>query len=453
MAKITRIIPRKIYDSNGNPALEVEICLENGIMSRASAPKALPKTGCKTPGHAKDSNSKIASKKKELVDLYEEWIVNGIKKIKDIFIPEIISINDINDQPKIDDKLSSLNRDSNGFNPEINITFALSLAIARVIAKNRGISLYKYIGDLSGKEGHFELPIPMFNIFDGGLFANNNLDLQSVMIIPIGAKSLKESIRMGVEVFQTTKKLLQGKGYNTSIGKMGGYATLFCLNKDDMDWKSIILEAFELVINGINLSGCKPGMEILLAMDVSADNLYNENRNYTLTTGKCDRPEISRDELLGFYNDLAKRYPISYIENGFAGDDLEGWKAILKSLGNKTMITGNYSFLRTKMGSGGRFEASTANSILVALDQLNTLCEFLDIMKIAKKQGFKRVISTGSGETEDPAVADIAVGSGAELVKFGGPCRTDCVSKYNQLLRIEEELHRVALFKPSGIFR
>lgn len=453
MARIAKIIPRKIYDSNGNPALEVEICLENGITSRALAHKVLTKTGCKPHGQSKGCNNKIASEKKELVDFYEEWIVNGIKRIKEIFIPEIISIEDINDQPKIDAKLSSLNRDINKFVPEINLTVAISLAIARLAAKNSGISLYKYIGELSGKEGHFELPIPMVNIFDGGLFANNNLYLQSVMIIPVGAKSLKESIRIGVEVFQNTKKLLQSKGYNTSVGKRGGYATLFCLNKHERDWKSIIFEAFELIINGIDISGYKPGTEILLAIDASADNLYNGNGDYTLTTGDCERHEISRDELLEFYSDLTKIYPISYIEDGFAGDDLEGWKAILKRLGNKTMITGNYSFLRTKIGLGGRYEASIANNILVTLDQINTLCELLDVMEAIKKQGFKMVISTGFGETEDPALADIAVGSGTEIVKFGGPCRTDCVSKYNQLLRIEEELDRAALFKPSRIFK
>ncbi|MBD1400935.1 phosphopyruvate hydratase [Pelovirga terrestris] len=424
MSEIIDIYAREILDSRGNPTVEVEVALETGVIARAAVPSGAS-TGQREALELRDGDK-------------NRYLGKGVLKAVE-HVNEIIAVElqgwEASDQIGIDRKLLEL--DGTDFKSKLgaNALLGVSMACAKAAAEDAGLPLYQYIGGSNAKE----LPLPMMNIINGGEHADNNVDIQEFMIMPAGAESFKEALRMGAEIFHALKKVLKNKGYNTAVGDEGGFAPDLKSNE----------EALEVIVEAIKAAGYKPGEDVLLALDVAASELYQDGK-YVLANEK--QPIKTAAELVAFYEDLVERYPIISIEDGMAENDWDGWKLMTEKLGNKIQIVGDDLFVtNTKILKEG-IDKGIANSILIKVNQIGTLTETLDAIEMAKRAGYTAVVSHRSGETEDTTIADLAVATNAGQIKTGSLCRTDRVCKYNQLLRIEDELEETAIFRGKEVF-
>jgi enolase len=424
VSEIIDIYAREILDSRGNPTVEVEVFFENGIMGRAAVP-----SGAST-GEREALELRDGDKTRYL----GKGVTKAVQNVNEIISEALIGW-EASDQTGIDRKLLDLDGTDFKSNLGANALLGVSMACAKAAAEDAGLPLYQYIGGANAKE----LPLPMMNIINGGEHADNNVDIQEFMIMPAGADSFKEALRMGAEIFHALKKVLKDKGYNTAVGDEGGFAPNLKSNE----------EALEVIMEAIIAAGFTPGEDVLLALDVASSELY-ENGVYTLANEA--QPKKSAKELVDFYEDLVNRYPIISIEDGMAENDWDGWKLMTERLGDKIQIVGDDLFVtNTKILKEG-IDKGIANSILIKVNQIGTLTETLDAIEMAKRAGYTAVISHRSGETEDTTIADLAVATNAGQIKTGSLCRTDRICKYNQLLRIEDELDDVAVFRGKDVF-
>ncbi len=424
MSEIIDIYAREILDSRGNPTVEVEVFLESGIMGRAAVPSGAS-TGQREALELRDGDK---------TRYLGKGVVKAVQNVNEIISEALIGW-EVSDQTGIDRKLLDLDGTDFKSNLGANALLGVSMACAKAAAEDAGLPLYQYIGGANAKE----LPLPMMNIINGGEHADNNVDIQEFMIMPAGAASFKEALRMGAEIFHALKKVLKDKGYNTAVGDEGGFAPNLKSNE----------EALEVIMEAIRAAGFTPGEDVLLALDVASSELY-ENGVYTLANEP--KPKKSAAELVDFYEDLVNRYPIISIEDGMAENDWDGWKLMTERLGHKIQIVGDDLFVtNTKIFKEG-IEKGIANSILIKVNQIGTLTETLDAIEMAKRAGYTAVISHRSGETEDTTIADLAVATNAGQIKTGSLCRTDRICKYNQLLRIEDELDDISVFNGKNVF-
>ncbi len=424
MSEIIDIYAREILDSRGNPTVEVEVSLESGVMGRAAVP-----SGAST-GEREALELRDGDKARYL----GKGVLKAIEHVNEVIAVELIGW-EASDQIGIDKKLLEL--DGTDFKSKLgaNALLGVSMACAKAAAEDAGLPLYQYIGGANAKE----LPVPMMNILNGGEHADNNVDIQEFMIMPAGASSFKEALRMGAEIFHALKKVLASKGYNTSVGDEGGFAPNLKSNE----------EALQVIMEAIAAAGYKAGEDVLLALDTAASELYEDGK-YTLANEA--QPVKSAADMVAFYADLVDRYPIVSIEDGMAENDWEGWKLLTDKLGDKIQIVGDDLFVtNTKILKEG-IEKGIANSILIKVNQIGTLTETLEAIEMAKRAGYTAVVSHRSGETEDTTIADLAVATNAGQIKTGSLCRTDRVCKYNQLLRIEDELDDTAVFNGKNVF-
>ena len=424
MSEIVDIYAREILDSRGNPTVEVEVYLESGVMGRADVPSGAS-TGEREALELRDGDK-------------SRYLGKGVQKAV-THVNEVISEAlvgwEASDQTGIDRKLLEMDGTDFKSNLGANALLGVSLAVAKAAAEESGLPLYQYLGGSNAKE----LPLPMMNIINGGEHADNNVDIQEFMIMPAGADSFKEALRIGAEIFHALKKVLKEKGYNTAVGDEGGFAPDLKSNE----------EALEVIMEAIRAAGYKPGDDVLLALDVASSELYKDGK-YILENEA--QKEKTAADLVEFYADLVDRYPIISIEDGMAENDWEGWKLLTEKLGDRIQLVGDDLFVtNTKILHEG-IDKGIANSILIKVNQIGTLTETLDAIEMAKRAGYTAVISHRSGETEDTTIADLAVATNAGQIKTGSLCRTDRVCKYNQLLRIEDELDDVAQFRGNNVF-
>jgi enolase len=415
MSIITEVRGREILDSRGNPTVEVEVYLESGHMGRASVPSGAS-TGVHEALELRDGDpSRYLGR----------GVKNAVKNINEVIAPELIGRDALN-QKNIDRILIELDGTSNKSRLGANAILGVSLAVAKAVANFLEMPLYRYIGGTNASI----LPVPLMNIINGGKHADNPLDFQEFMIVPAGAPSFKEALRMGAETFHTLRKVLQNRGLNTNVGDEGGFAPNLSTNES----------AIEAIVEAIEKAGYKAGKDIFVALDVAASNIY-ENGKYCFG-GK----EYSVEELISYYEGLLEKYPIISIEDGLAEDDWDGWKLLTERLGNKVQLIGDDLFVTNVKRLAKGIEMKVANSILIKVNQIGTLSETLETVEMAKRAGYSSVISHRSGETEDTTIADLAVAVGCGQIKTGAPSRTDRVAKYNQLLRIEEDLGPTASY-------
>ena len=420
MAIIVEVIGREILDSRGNPTVEVEVLLESGHGGRASVPSGAS-TGKHEALELRDNDPKRYLGK---------GVQKAIQNIRRVMAPKLLGM-DALDQKAIDAAMLRWDGTPNKIRLGANAILGVSLACAKAAADYLGIPLYQHLGGLSATR----LPLPMMNILNGGVHADNNLDLQECMIIPVGAKSLEEAVRMGTEVFHHLRAILKGKGYKTSVGDEGGFAPDLRSNED----------AFSLILEAVRKSGYEPGRQVALGIDAAATEFYRKGAYFLKAEKKSKRTSA---EMIDYYEALTKKFPIISIEDGLAEDDWKGWKAMTARLGKEIQLVGDDIFVTNPNRLMRGIQEGVGNAILVKLNQIGTLTETLDVIEIARKAGYRTVISHRSGETEDTTISDLAVGTNAGQIKTGAPSRTDRVAKYNQLLRIEEELGRRTTFTP-----
>lgn len=425
MSQITEIVAREILDSRGNPTVEVEVFVESGIMGRACVPSGAS-TGSREALELRDGDPK-------------RFLGKGVLKAVDSInktLSEALTGYDVTEQIAIDKLMLEVDGTENKSNLGANAILGVSIAVARTASFVTGLPLHQYLGGPNSKV----LPVPMMNILNGGSHADNNVDLQEFMIVPVGAKNIKEAIRMGAEIFHSLKKVLAEKKYNTAVGDEGGFAP---------DLKSNS-EAIEVILRGIEKAGYKPGEEVYLALDAAASEFY-DNGVYTL--GAESKPKKDSGEMIAFYEGLVSKFPIFSIEDGLAEGDWDGWKELNRRLGSKIQLVGDDIFVtNTKIIERGIRE-NVANSVLIKLNQIGTVTETLDAIEMTKNAGFTAVVSHRSGETEDTTIADLAVACNTGQIKTGSLSRTDRVAKYNQLIRIEEELDDCALYAGRKVLR
>ena len=414
---IEGVIGRQILDSRGNPTVEVEVYLEDGSMGRASVPSGAS-TGAHEAVELRDGTKNLYGGK---------GVLKAVEHVNETIASQIITL-DATDQVGIDRLMIEIDGTDNKGKLGANAILGVSLAVAKAAANSLGLPLYRYIGGTSG----CQLPVPMMNILNGGKHADSNVDLQEFMVLPVGAKSFSEALRWGVDIYHALKGVLKKQGQSTGIGDEGGFAPNLPSNET----------AFQVIVEAIQAAGYTPGEQIMLGMDPAASEFY-ENGSYVL---KGEGRTLTGAEMVEYYAGLCERYPILTIEDGLAEDDWETWKLLTDRLGKKVQIVGddlfvtNTKFLKRGIGSG------TANSILVKVNQIGTLTETLDAIEMAKRAGYTAIISHRSGETEDATISDIVVATNAGQIKTGAPARSDRVAKYNQLLRIEEELGQSARY-------
>ena len=420
MTTIVDIIGREILDSRGNPTVEAEVLLEGGVIGRAAVPSGAS-TGEHEAVELRDGDSKRYSGK---------GVLKAVQNINDKIAEELIDF-DAAEQVEIDNFLINLDGTENKSNLGANAILAVSLACAKAAAETLELPLYRYIGGTNART----LPVPMMNIINGGKHADNNIDFQEFMVMPVGASSFAEALQMGVETFHVLKSVLKTKGYNTSVGDEGGFAPN--LKSND--------EAIEVILEAINKTGYKVGDEIAIALDPASSEMFLKDKN-VYQFFKSDKSEKSSAEMVEYYENWIKQYPIISLEDGLAEDDWEGWKLLTEKLGGKIQLVGDDIFVTNPERLLRGIENDVANSILIKLNQIGTLTETLDTIEMAKTVGYTNVISHRSGETEDTTIADLAVATNAGQIKTGSASRTDRIAKYNQLLRIEEELDTTAIF-------
>lgn len=423
--EIIDIHARQVLDSRAFPTIEVEVYLEDGTVGRAAVPSGAS-TGMFEAVELRDGDKSYYNGKS---------VLNAVNNVNNIIAEELVGMN-VLDQVSIDKTMIELDGTENKGKLGANATLGVSLACARAAAEALGLSLYQYVGGVNGKV----LPVPMMNIMNGGKHADNNVDLQEFMIMPVGAENFSDALRMCAEVYHALKALLKSKGMSTGVGDEGGFAPNLQSNE----------EAISVIIEAIEKAGYKPGKEIFIALDPASSEFFNEEtKMYELTgEGKTLNPA----QMVDFYVDLVKKYPIISIEDGMAEEDWEGWKIMTDKLGSKIQLVGDDLFVtNTKRLSKG-IETKTANSILIKLNQIGTLTETLNAIEMAERAGYTAVISHRSGETEDTTIADLVVAVNAGQIKTGAPARSERVAKYNQLLRIEEELGDMAEYRGMNAF-
>lgn len=417
MSTIIDVYAREVLDSRGNPTVEVEVVLEDGTMGRAIVPSGAS-TGAYEAVELRDGDKNRYNGK---------GVLNAVENVNAIIAPEIIGM-DVTRQAEIDAILLELDGTPNKSRLGANAILGVSLAASRAAANYLGLPLYQYIGGVNAKE----LPVPMMNILNGGKHADNNVDIQEFMIVPVGAETFAEALRMGVEVYHALKKVLSSKNLSTAIGDEGGFAPDLPSNES----------ALEVIVEAIAAAGYKPGEDIYLAIDAAASELYKDGKYHLNSTGQV----LTSSEMVDFYAKLVDKFPIISIEDGLSEDDWAGWKEITDRLGNKVQLVGDDLFVTNTERLSRGIKEEVCNSILIKVNQIGTLTETLQTIEMAKRAGYTCVISHRSGETEDSTIADIAVAVNAGQIKTGAPARTDRVAKYNQLLRIEEDLDIVAIY-------
>ena len=411
MSVIESVYAREVLDSRGNPTVEVEVVLESGAEGRAIVPSGAS-TGAFEAVELRDGD------KGRYLGKGTQTAVDNVNNI----IAEELEGMESTDQPGIDALLIELDGTHNKGKLGANAILGVSMAVARASAEELGLPLFQYIGGVNAKQ----LPVPMMNILNGGEHADNNVDVQEFMILPVGAPSFKEGLRMGAEVFHSLKKVLGERGLACGVGDEGGFAPNLGSNR----------EALELIVDAIAKAGYEPGKDVMLGLDVAATEMYNkETKKYVLAgEGK----ELTAEQMVELYEDWAENFPIITLEDGLDEEDWDGWKVLTERLGNKIQLVGDDLFVTNTERLERGIEAGVANSILIKVNQIGTITETLDAIEMAKRAGYTAVISHRSGETEDTTIADLAVAVNAGQIKTGAPSRTDRVAKYNQLLRIEE---------------
>ena len=414
----------EVLDSRGNPTVQVEVVTEGGFSGVAMVP-----SGAST-GSFEAVELRDGDKERYL----GKGVLKAVENVNEVISKEIEGMN-VYEQAKIDATMIKLDGTENKGKLGANAMLGVSLAVAKAAAASLGMSLYNYIGGVTAKE----LPVPMMNIMNGGKHADSSLSVQEFMIMPVGAKTFSECMRMGVEVYHNLKKVLKSKGYSTGVGDEGGFAPN--LGSEE--------EAVELIIEAIKQAGYKPGEDVCLALDVAATEMFDEAKKigkdgyYFWKTDEFK----TKDQMIDFIVELAEKYPIISIEDGLAEEDWESWKKLTERIGNKIQLVGDDLFVTNMKRLQKGIDNNTANSILIKLNQIGTLTETLDAIELAKRNGYTAVVSHRSGETEDTTLADVAVATNAGQIKTGAPCRTDRVAKYNRLLNIEAELGDVAVFR------
>lgn len=426
MSFIVDIHAREILDSRGNPTIEVDVTLESGAFGRAAVPSGAS-TGTNEALELRDGDPKRYLGK---------GVTKAVENVNEIIGPKLIGM-DAADQVNIDHTMIELDGSTNKSNLGANAILGVSLAVAKASANDLNIPLYKYIGGTNAKN----LPLPMMNFLNGGKHADNNVDLQEFMIMPAGADTFAECLRMGAEVFHSLKSVLKSKGYNTAVGDEGGFAPNLESNE----------EALELIVEGIVKAGYEPGKDIFIALDPAASEFYDEkDKIYNLAAEK--KPKKSSEDMVKFYSKLIDKYPIISIEDGMAESDWEGWKLLTDELGSKVQLVGDDLFVTNTQYLQRGIREGVANSILIKVNQIGTLTETLDAIEMAKRAKYTAVVSHRSGETEDSTIAHIVVATNAGQIKTGSMSRSERICKYNELLRIEEELGQRAIFKGLGVF-
>ena len=415
--EIKNINAMQILDSRGNPTLQVEVVTEDGFIGKASVP-----SGAST-GSFEAVELRDGDKNKYFGKSVEKAVDNVNKKIS----KKIIGMN-VYEQRKIDEEMIKLDDTPNKSNLGANSILGVSLAVAKAAANSLGMELYKYIGGINGKE----LPIPMMNILNGGKHSDNNISIQEFMIMPIGEITFSERMKRGVEVYHTLKKVLKNKGYSVAVGDEGGFAP----NLEDEE------QALDIIIEAIKEAGYEPGKDIVLALDIASTEMYEEAQKINKTGyyfWKTDKYK-TKEEMIEYIIKLCNKYPIFSIEDGLAEEDWESWSVLTNKIGDKVQLVGDDLFVTNPSRLKRGIDKKIANSILIKPNQIGSLTETLDTIKMAKDNGYRTIISHRSGETEDTTIADIAVGVNAGQIKTGAPCRTDRVAKYNRLLYIEDEI-------------
>ena len=411
MSVIESVYAREVLDSRGNPTVEVEVVLESGAQGRAIVPSGAS-TGAFEAVELRDGD------KSRYLGKGTQTAVDNVNNI----IAEQLEGMESTDQPAIDALLIELDGTHNKGKLGANAILGVSMAVARASAEELGLPLYQYIGGVNAKQ----LPVPMMNILNGGEHADNSVDVQEFMILPVGAPTFKEGLRMGAEVFHSLKKVLSERGLACGVGDEGGFAPNLGSNR----------EALELIVEAIEKAGYKPGKDVMLGLDVAATEMYDkETKLYDL---KHEGKKLTAEEMVDLYEDWATNFPIITIEDGLDEEDWDGWKVLTERLGKKIQLVGDDLFVTNTERLERGIEAGVANSILIKVNQIGTITETLDAIEMAKRAGYTAVISHRSGETEDTTIADLAVAVNAGQIKTGAPSRTDRVAKYNQLLRIEE---------------
>ncbi len=425
MSAIREIKGRQILDSRGNPTVEVDVALESGARGRAAVPSGAS-TGEKEAIELRDGDKK-------------RWLGRGVSKavanVSKAIAPKLLGMEAF-DQVGVDGAMIALDGTKTKGRLGANAILGVSLAVARAAAAESGQPLYRYLGGTNARV----LPVPMMNIINGGAHADNRLDLQEFMIMPVGAKRFSDALRMATEVFHTLKALLKKRGLSTAVGDEGGFAPDLASNE----------EALSLIVQAIEEAGCRPGRDIALALDPAASEFYEKGR-YLLKAEK--QPERSSEEMIRYYARLVDRYPILSIEDGLSESDWKGWKMLTERLGDRVQLVGDDIFVTNVEIFAQGIREGIGNSILIKLNQIGTLTETLETIELAKRSGYTAVVSHRSGETEDTTIADVAVALNTGLIKAGSLSRTDRVAKYNQLLRIEEELGAEAIYRGRDALR
>lgn len=414
---------RQILDSRGNPTVEVDVILDDGTLGRAAVPSGAS-TGAYEAVELRDGDERYYMGK---------GVMRAVENVNNIIAPEIVGM-DVTDQLGIDHILLELDGTPNKQKLGANALLGVSLAAAKAAAQHLDLSLYQYLGGINAKE----LPVPMMNILNGGKHADNNVDIQEFMVVPTGFDSFSSALRAGVEIFHNLKKVLKTKNMNTAVGDEGGFAPSLSSNK----------EALEVIMEAIAKAGYRAGEDIFIALDVAATELYKDGK-YVL---KGEDIVKTAEEMVAFYEELAKEFPIISIEDGLSEDNWEGWKMLTEKLGKKLQLVGDDLFVTNTKRLQRGIDEGVANSVLIKVNQIGTLTETFECIEMAQKAGYTTVISHRSGETEDATIADIAVAVNAGQIKTGAPSRSDRVAKYNQLLRIEEDLGDLAKFFGKAVF-
>ena len=418
MAEIDLIVGREILDSRGNPTVEAEVRLRDGSSARAAVP-----SGASTGEH-----EAIELRDGDKRRYQGKGVLQAVENINAVIARELGG-REASRQSEVDERLIELDGTPNKGNLGANAILAVSMAVCRAAARSSGLSLYRYLGGISARL----LPVPMMNVLNGGVHADNTVDFQEFMIMPVGAETFSSALRMGVETFHTLKKILKDHGYSTAVGDEGGFAPSLKSN----------VEAIELILEAIEAAGYSAGTDIALALDPAASELYQDGKYVFF---KSDKSKKSADEMVELYSDWVQKYPIISIEDGLAQDDWEGWKKLTKELDDKIQLVGDDIFVTNTERLKQGIDEGVANSILIKLNQIGTVTETMAAIDLAKRNGYTSVVSHRSGETEDPFIADFVVGLQTGQIKTGSASRTDRIAKYNQLLRIEEELGETAEF-------
>jgi enolase len=422
--KIQSVHAREVLDSRGQPTVEVDVVLKTGAAGRATVPSGAS-TGEHEAVELRDGGKRFLGK----------GVARAVENVNRKLAPRLRG-KEAADQAVIDRIMIEMDGTSDKGKLGANAILGVSLAVAHAEAGARGISLFRYLGGAGAKT----LPVPMLNVLNGGAHADNNVDVQEFMIVPYGMRSFADALRAAAEIFHTLKKVLHDRSYSTSVGDEGGFAPRVKSND----------EAIELLLEAISKAGYKPGSQVALALDVASSEFFEGGR-YVFK--KSDGRARDRDEMVRLYDEWVRQYPIISIEDGFAEDDWEGWRTMTQALGKKIQLVGDDLFVTNKLRLKRGIDSGVANSILIKVNQIGSLTETLETMELAKRSGYTTVMSHRSGETEDVTIADLAVATNAGQIKTGAPCRGERTAKYNQLLRIEEELGRRAVYAGKSVFR